>query len=122
MDSNIVNKQLLTVRIRQLEQEYENHLDDLKESYHGLLETLKPANIVGAALRSVITRPGLKTTIIDTVISAGAGMLGKKIVVRNSGNIFRKMAGLATQFFLTNLVRNKIPDIKSHSNGEEKYE
>jgi len=121
VDSNIVNKQLLNEKIRQLELEYEHRLDEFKESYYELLETLKPANIVGAALHNVINTPGLKTTLLDTVISAGAGILGKKVVVRNSGNIFRKIAGLATQFLLTNLVRNKIPNFKDKRSEEDKF-
>ncbi len=121
MDNKVVNKHLLKEKISQLEQEYASRLDDFKESYQELAETLKPSNLMGAALKNVITTPGLKTTLIDTVLSAGAGILGKKVVVWNSGNIFRKIAGLTTQFLLTNIVRNKIPGLKNKSNGEEKY-
>jgi len=121
VDNNVRNRDSLEARIRQLEQEYVYRLDDLKGSYHELLDTLKPSNIAGAVLRDVISTPGLKSTLIDTIVSAGAGIIGKKLVVRNSGNVFRKIAGLATQFILTNLVRNKIPEMKENNNGEERF-
>lgn len=117
MKSRIASKYLLNDKIRELEELQAKQLDDLKDSYAELLQTLKPTNIVGSAMKNVIGTPGLRTTLIDTIVSAGAGILGKKVVVRNSGNIFRKLAGLATQFLVTNLVRNKIPDLKEKSNG-----
>jgi len=111
------SKDLLNEKIKQLELKQANQAMKIKRSYTDLLESLQPANIVGSALKNVIATPGLKSTFIDTIISAGAGILGKKIVAKKSGNIFRKIAGLATQFLVTNMVRNKIPDLKNKKNG-----
>lgn len=117
--TKITSKDLLKEKIRQLELLQANQIDEIKKSYEDLLESLEPANIVGSAMKNVIGTPGLKSTFIDTIISAGAGILGKKIVSKKSGGIFRKLAGLATQFLVTNLVRNKIPDLKSRTSGVE---
>lgn len=113
------SKDLLKEKIRQLELLQANQIGEIKRSYEDLLDSLQPANIVGSAMKNVIGTPGLKSTFIDTIISAGAGILGKKIIYKKSGGIFRKIAGLATQFLVTNLVRNKIPDLKNKSNGVE---
>lgn len=93
----------------------------IKESYAALTESLNPKNMLKAAFSNVVSIPGLRTTVLDTAISAGVGMLSKKLVVRKSGSIFRKIAGLATQFIVTNLVRNKIPKLKENTNGIENY-
>jgi hypothetical protein len=115
--TRITKKDELDRRVEELEMLQEQQLNGVKSSYSGLLHSLSPANIIGSALKNVIETPGLKTTLADTIISAGAGILGKKVIVRNSSSIFRKFAGLATQFLVTNLVRNKIPDLMKKSNG-----
>jgi len=111
------SKDLLNEKIKQLELQQANQVTEIKRSYADLLESLQPAKIVGSAMKNVIATPGLKSTFIDTIISAGAGILGKKIIAKKSGNIFRQIAGLATQFLVTNMVRNKIPDLKNKKNG-----
>ncbi len=111
----------LDQKIRELELRQEQQLDELKQSASSLVNSISPANIVKSAMRSIIATPGLRSTAIDTAISAGAGLLGKKLLFRNSGGIFRKIAGTAVQFFVTNFVRNKMPAAKNkilnHTNG-----
>jgi hypothetical protein len=102
----------VTARIKQLEVIQEQQLADIKTSFRAVGETLTPANLLKGALRTVVSTPGLRTTAIDSAISAGAGILGKKFVVRGSGNILRKLTGTAVQFILSNFVRNKMPEIK----------
>lgn len=115
----------LETRIRELELLHAQQEEELRDSFRALTERLKPSNLMKSAMKSVITSPGLRTTAIDTALSAGAGLLGKKMVVRGSGNIFRKMAGTAVQFILTNFVRNKMPEVKEKiqagKNGVEQY-
>lgn len=112
----------LARRIRELELRQEHQLADLKSDFEELGESLNPKNMLKAAMRTVVSTPGLKATTLDTAISLGAGFLGKKLIVRNSGNLLRKIAGTAVQFILTNMVRNKIPQLKkdhAHHNGVE---
>lgn len=112
-------KDLLNEKIRKLELQQADQLQQIKSSYAGLLDSLKPSNLVSSAMKNVLGTPRLKSTFVETIISAGAGILGKKMVVKKSGNIFRKIAGLATQFLITNLVRNKIPDLKNRNKDVE---
>ncbi|MEO7922830.1 MAG: hypothetical protein ABIR30_04075 [Chitinophagaceae bacterium] len=102
----------LKAKIRELEILQLQQEEELRLSFRELSHSLSPSNLVKTAFKSVISSPGLRSTAIDTALSAGAGLLGKKMLVRGSGNIFRKMAGTAVQFILTNFVRNKMPEIK----------
>lgn len=121
MRKKIADMEDVTARIKQLEEIQAHQMDDIKGSFRAMGETLSPSNLIKGALKSVVGSPGLRTTMLDTAISAGAGLLGRKMVVRGSHGILRKVAGTAVQFFLTNIVRNKMPKIKEnitpHPNG-----
>lgn len=112
MKNEISASDNLARRIRELEMRQEHQIADLKSDFEELGESLNPKNMIKAAMRTVVSTPGLKATTLDTAISLGAGFLGRKLVVRKSGNFFRKIAGTAVQFVLTNIVRNKIPELK----------
>jgi hypothetical protein len=104
----------LEMRINKLELLQRQQTEDLKQSFHEFGQSISPANIMKGVMKSVVTAPGLRTTVLDTIISSGAGLLGNKLVTRNSGNIFRKIAGKAFQFVISNVVRNKMPSIKEN--------
>jgi hypothetical protein len=113
----------LDLRIRELEALQVQQTEEIRMSFRELADSLSPANMIKSAMRTVISSPGLRSTAIDSAISAGAGILGKKLVVRNSHNVLRKVTGTAVQFLLTNFVRNKMPAIKENiaakTNGVE---
>ncbi len=111
-NSSISGKDALATKIRELEFLQSQQMDDLRQSFTDLTESISPGNLFKNAIRTVVSTPGLRSTALDTAISTGAGLLGRKMVVRNSGSILRKIAGAAVQFFVSNLVRNKMPDIK----------
>ena len=112
MKNKIAPKETLSARIRELELLEEQQMQELKGSLSDLGDSVNPVNLFRNAMHSVVTTPGLRTTAIDTAVSLGAGFLSRKLVVRKSGNIFRKIAGTAVQFLVTNLVRNKMPEVK----------
>lgn len=106
------SKDRLAEKIRELEMRQDQQMDDIKMSFSGLSDSINPVNLVKGVLTSVTGTPGLKSTALDTALSVGAGILGRKLVVRKSGGFLRKIAGTAVQFLVTNLVRNKIPEVK----------
>ncbi len=112
MKADTVGSDNIESRIKQLESLQAQQSEELRLSFHELGDRLSPSNVMKNALNSVISSPGLRSTVLDTAISAGAGFLGRKLIVRRSGNIFLKVAGVAVQFLLSNFIRNKIPDIK----------
>lgn len=109
---SIAPKDALAQKIRELELLQDQQMEELKSSLSELGQSVNPVNLFRNAMQSVISTPGLRTTVLDTAIGAGAGFLSRKLVVRKSGNIFRKIAGTAVQFLVTNLVRNKMPEVK----------
>lgn len=102
----------LELRINQLEALQAQQTEEIKEKFRELTNSLSPANLLKSALNTLVSKPGMRSTVIDSAISGGAGLLGKKLVVQGSGNILRKVAGTAVQFILSNFVRNKIPEVK----------
>lgn len=107
----------LSAKISQLKIKEAEQISDLRASYDEVIESISLSNILQSAFKSIVEIPGLKSTVLDTALSFGAGFVSKKLLVRNSDGFFRKIAGLATQLLVTNLVRNKIPDIKDKNNG-----
>lgn len=123
MKNNLSGRSALELKIRELELLGDQQLNEIKESTKALVQSVSPANLFRSAMKTVIGTPGLRSTAIDTAISAGAGLLGKKLFVRNSGSVVKKIAGTALQFLLTNFVRNKMPTLKEkihRNNGVEK--
>jgi hypothetical protein len=113
----------LDLRIRELEALQVQQTEEIRMSFRELADSLSPANMIKNVMSTVISSPGLRSTVLDSAISAGAGILGKKLVVRNSHNVIRKITGTAVQFLLSNFVRNKMPAIKENmaakANGVE---
>jgi len=104
-------------RILELEQLQAQQITELKTSVDNIVDSLSPSNIVKSALKDVAGSPGLRTSAINTAIGIGVGVLGKKIFVGRSKNIFKKMAGTAFEFLIANFVRKKIPGMVE--NNEE---
>ena len=122
MKKRLSDRNDLERKIRELESLQLQQTEELQQSLRDLGQTFSPSNMIRTVMKNVISSPGLQSTALDTAISAGAGILGRKLVTRNSHSIIRKVAGTAVQFFLTNLVRNKIPGIKQQitsKNGAE---
>lgn len=114
MKNRLSPKDDLEMKISQLQLLQDQQTVELKESFQGFVTTITPANIMKGVMKSVVGAPGLRSTVLDTVVSAGAGMLGKNLITRGSANIFRKIAGRAFQFIVSNVVRNKMPAIKEN--------
>lgn len=101
-------------RIEELESLREIQKKQLQQNFRDLAHDLSPAVLIKKGVREIVSQPGLKATAVDTAIGSGLGFLGRKLLVGKSGNIFRKLAGTAFQFVVSNLVRNKMPVIRSH--------
>jgi len=96
-------------KIRQLEKVQAQQMAELKNSAIGIVESFTPSHMIKSVLTDVAHTPGLRTTAINTAIGIGAGFVGKKMFVGNSGSIFKKITGSAIQFIIANWVRKKMP-------------
>jgi len=112
-DNTVADMNDLENKIKSLEALQKIQTEEIKVQFRDLADSVSPKNLLKSAVRTVVGTPGLKTTAIDTAVGAFAGNIGRRLVVGGSGNFVRKLAGTAVKFVLTNLVRNKMPAIKT---------
>lgn len=111
----------LETRILKLEQVHARQMADLKDSAASIVDSISPANLLKSALKDVVQSPELRNTAINTAIGIGAGLIGEKLYVGNSKNIFKRISGSAVQFLIANFVRKKIPGLQKN-NPDQSHE
>lgn len=109
-------------KIDQLVQLQAEQTADLKNSAAGLMSSLNPLQMLRSSMKDVTASPDLRAAVIDTAVGIGAGFLGRKLYVRNSGNILRKISGSAIQFFVTTFIRNKMSQGRVHRTEKQEEE
>jgi len=107
----------LEKRILELEKLQDQQMAEFKMSAMSIMESFSPSNMIRTALKDVVQSPDIRSAAINTAIGMGAGFLGRKLVVGNSGNMFKKITGTAVQFLVTNFVRKKIPEMQKKTSG-----
>lgn len=112
---NITNAAQLKMAIESLKVEQEMSEELLKAQFRLTYENLKPVNIIKNTLKNLTSEPALMDNLVGTSIGLASGYLSKKIVVGNSGNIFRKIFGSLLEYGVTNLVASNPETIKSIS-------
>jgi len=110
---NITSTADLKKAIQQLEVEHAYNKQLLKEQFNIVSESLRPLNILKGTLKDISTEPHLINNVLGTATGIATGYLTKKIIVRGSGNIFRKLIGSALQIGVTNVVAQHPETIKS---------
>lgn len=102
----------LDERIALLEFERDIKLVELKYQLHNTYESVKPLNIVKETVEDFQHSPDAKSHLIKSAVSIAGGYLLKKVLVRNSSSLFKKVLGYALQYGVTNLISK---NIKSNS-------
>jgi hypothetical protein len=114
MRKHIANREDLEQRISELEALRKKQQNEFKAELREVGDRLNPVRLIKNGVQSVVGDPELRTAAVDTAISHGAGKLGKTIVTGRSHNLFRKIAGTAVQFIVTNFIRNRIPAFRNN--------
>lgn len=104
----------LEKRIEELESLQEAQKTELHHNFRAVAHELSPVTLLRKGVKEIVSTPGLKTTAVDTAIGSGAGYIGRKLFIGRSGNIFRKVGGMALQFIIENFIRNKIPRFRAN--------
>ena len=112
MANLVSNKQILKIRILELEQLQALQIAELKIAAVKVIDSISPVNMVKQVLNHTVLSPGIRSTVINTFIGMGTGFLAKKIYAGNSKNIFKKITGSAVQFLIASFVRKKIPELQ----------
>lgn len=97
----------LDAAIKRLERKKLLLEEDLKDEFHKILESLKPANILKNTIHEVQESTELKHNLFKVALGLGAGYFSRKLVVGKSAGIVKKALGAALQYGITNFVAKK---------------
>ena len=67
-------------------------------------ESLKPVNVIRAAINEFLTLSDLKEPLIETTAGIITGYLSRVLITRNSKNPLLRISGIIAQYGITNLV------------------
>lgn len=86
----------------------------LKEQfYHVVVQTLQPVNVIKSVLKGSVSSPYLIDNLLDIGLGLATGYLTRRVLVRASGSLFRKLVGSVLQIGVTSAVALRREKIKS---------
>ena len=97
----------LEIAIKRLERKKLLLEEGLKDDFHAVLQSMKPANILKSTIHEVQQSPDLKHNLFKVALGVGAGYFSRKLVVGKSAGIVKKALGAALQYGITNFVAKK---------------
>ncbi len=100
----IRSSQNLKDRIQALEIKQLTELVDLKQQLSYTVENLKPLNLLKTSLKEAVTSPDLKQNIIGAAVGLASGYLSKAVIVGDSHNPLKKMAGSVVQLMISSSI------------------
>ena len=103
----IANTTELETAIKRLQRKVELQEADLQDSFHSILVSLKPTNILKTTIHEVQESPELKHNLFKVALGLGAGYFSRKMVVGKSAGIVKKAIGTALQYGITQFVAKK---------------
>lgn len=80
---------------------------ELKGSVNGLVDTLRPANLLSTTLDE-FSKPEIKEKLVASVLSLSAGYLSRKLIVGKSNHPVRKVAGYLIQWAVSKILARKL--------------
>jgi len=80
---------------------------ELKGSVNGLVDTLRPANLLSTTLDE-FSKPEIKEKLVASVLSLAAGYLSRKLIVGKSNHPVRKVAGYLIQWAVSKILARKL--------------
>lgn len=99
------------IELLEVEQAVKGQL--LKDQFFITYDSLKPINMLKRTLREITSSQYLVDNIPGAIMGLASGYLSKKLIIRGSGNILRRLLGSLLQFGVTNVVAKNSDIIKS---------
>jgi predicted transcriptional regulator with HTH domain len=96
----------LKMAISELKIVQANQLIELKAEILTMYYELTPFNIFKSSLSRVASIPDWRKKIVDTLLGLSVGYFSKKILIGNSHNPIKNVAGALMQLGVTNMVSN----------------
>src|ERR1017187_2672458 len=111
---NITTTTELKEAIHLLEVDRADKLELLKMEVNGVLENLKPANIIKNSIQHTLNSSNMKDNLIDGALGLITGCLSKELLTGGeSGNPIKNSFGNLIQFGIASLVSKNADEIKS---------
>jgi len=116
----------LKERIAELEKIRRLQRVEISTAMQGMVESVKPKNLLRAGLQSINETPGLRQNLINAVISLTTGWVASKLAIPKSANsMVKRTVGAAVQYGVThllatqgdalgNVVENFVSNLKRH--------
>ena len=109
---DILNRDILLLEAKRNEQ-----FLDLKEEMQQTIESLKPVNFIKNVFKSATESPEITNGFSKAALGVTSGHLIKKLLFGSSLNPLKRMAGIAVQAIVTNLVSNNTEKIQESGKG-----
>lgn len=100
----INNSNDLDMAIASLSQKNKVQTAALKNQFGEVIESLKPARLLKAAVNNIAEHPDVAKVAVGTIVAVEAGVLSRKLIVGKSGNIFRRIIGTVVEFTVARSV------------------
>lgn len=110
----IANTTDLLVAIKRLERKSKILEEELKDDFHDILESLRPANILKNTIHEVQESTTLKHNLLKVAIGLGAGYFSRKMIIGKSAGIVKRALGAALQYGITNFIAKKDDDTETN--------
>lgn len=99
--------------IQSLEVEQADQGNLVKEQFHTIVGSFKPANLIANTLNDIEKSPYLIENILGAAVGLVTGFYSNKLIFNARGNKLKKIIGVALQFGVTNLVARNQGTIRS---------
>lgn len=109
----ITNAEELRNAIQLLEAEQAVRQQLLKEQFSVTYESLKPVNILRRTIKDITTSPDLIDDLLGTSLGYASGFVTKKLFVRSSDSLVKRLFGSLLQMGVSKLVSSNSEAIKS---------
>lgn len=99
MKPRITPENNISEAIAELERDKIRQKEELTESYHQKIESLKPVNLIKSAAGNVMAAPSLKKGLLITAAGIAAVFVIKKVLKKRRGGkglLFMALSGAAT--------------------------
>lgn len=94
--------------IDELELQRKIEFNALKSKLDDVVDGFKPMNLLTQALVDIRETPDIRRNLLESVVSIAGGYFSKRLLIGNSGSIFKRIIGNVLQFGVTNFISKKI--------------
>ncbi len=116
MDPKLTETEKLYRLIREWELKKILQEEELKEEVKLTIHNLRPAQLAKNLFNDMFHSPEVRQNAVSTVAGLAAGFISKKLLIRKSSSVIKRILGTLVQIGITKFVSKKI---NAEKNGGE---